>query len=144
MREFLLGDKKHVVSFAALQESRARGEAAHISSKHAQLRSVYQTVHLIRSPRCSLFLNAVFRQGYGSAFIESGSGSSILRESYPDPIRIQGFDDQNVQLKIFLSFFGSKIAIYLSLGLRKGFPSYRRIRQPSKENIHQSAQNEIY
>jgi hypothetical protein len=42
-----------------------------------------------------------------------------------------------VQLKVFLSFFGSKIAIYLSLGLHKGCPSYRRIRQPSKENIYQ-------
>jgi hypothetical protein len=30
-----------------------------------------------------------------------------------------------------------KIAIYLSLGLYKGPPSYRRILQPSKENIQQ-------
>ncbi len=83
-----------------------------------------------------------FRQGYGSAFIESGSGSSILRKSYSDPIRIQGFDDQKFTVKRaaenFLSFLGSKIAIYLSLGLHKGaLPKLRRIRQPSIENIHQ-------
>jgi hypothetical protein len=32
-------------------------------------------------------------------------------------------------------FFKSKIAIYLSLGLHKGCPSYRRSLQPSKETI---------
>jgi hypothetical protein len=32
-------------------------------------------------------------------------------------------------------FFISKIAIFLSLGLHKGCPSYRRNLQPSKENI---------
>jgi hypothetical protein len=34
-----------------------------------------------------------------------------------------------------LIFFGSKIAIYLTLGHHKGRPSYRRSLQPSKENI---------
>jgi hypothetical protein len=34
-------------------------------------------------------------------------------------------------------FLGSKIAMYLSLGLHNEFPSYRRSLQPSKENIHQ-------
>jgi hypothetical protein len=37
--------------------------------------------------------------------------------------------------KIYNYFFGSKIAIYLSLGLRKGGPRYRRSLQPSKENM---------
>jgi hypothetical protein len=38
---------------------------------------------------------------------------------------------------IFFIFFGrKKIAIYVSLGLPKGRPSYRRSLQPSKENIH--------
>ncbi len=58
----------------------------------------------------------------------------------PDPIRIQGFDEQklgnifcwNKKFDIFLS----KIAIYLSLGLHKGRPSYKTSLQPSKENIH--------
>jgi hypothetical protein len=48
----------------------------------------------------------------------------------PDPIRIQGFNDQKLkkilQLKIFFYFFLSKTAIYLSLGLHKVCPSYRR------------------
>jgi hypothetical protein len=54
----------------------------------------------------------------------------------PDP----GFYD--LKLKIFKAgnlisiFLIKKIAIYLSLGLHKGRPSYRRSLQPSKENIH--------
>jgi hypothetical protein len=50
--------------------------------------------------------------GYGS-----GYGSSILSEFDPDPVGIQGFNDQKFKksaAEIFLSFFGSKIAIYLS------------------------------
>jgi hypothetical protein len=35
-------------------------------------------------------------------------------------------------------FFGSKTTIYLSLGLHKGRPSYRRSLQLSKENIQQN------
>jgi hypothetical protein len=35
----------------------------------------------------------------------------------------------------FVVFFGPKIAIYLSLGLHKGRPGYRRSLQLSKENI---------
>ncbi len=38
--------------------------------------------------------------------------------------------------EIFFYFFGSKTTIYLSLGLHKGRPSYRRSLQLSKENIH--------
>jgi hypothetical protein len=32
-------------------------------------------------------------------------------------------------------FFGSKTTIYLTLGLQRGRPSYRRSLKPSKENI---------
>ncbi len=56
-------------------------------------------------------------------------------------IQIQGFEDQTLE-KIYswnflYTFFWSKTAIYLSLGLPKGRPSYRRSLQPSKENIQQ-------
>ncbi len=57
--------------------------------------------------------------------------------------RIQSFDNQKLKKKITLQlknlfiFLGSKIAIYVSLGLHKGRPSYKRNLQPSKENIHQ-------
>jgi hypothetical protein len=54
----------------------------------------------------------------------------------PDPILIQGLDDQ--KLKIFAAeifFFFSKTTIYLSIGLHKKRPSCRRSLQPSKENI---------
>ncbi len=57
----------------------------------------------------------------------------------PDPIRIQGFNDQklkkNNSWKKNLIFFGSKTAIYLSLGLHKVCPGYRRILQLTKEAI---------
>ncbi len=55
----------------------------------------------------------------------------------PDPIRIEGFNNKKIEKftaeksDIFLS----KIANYLSLGLQKGLPSYRRSLQPSKEKI---------
>jgi hypothetical protein len=35
----------------------------------------------------------------------------------------------------FFKFVFNKVAIYLSLGLHKEHPSYRRSLQPSKENI---------
>ncbi len=43
------------------------------------------------------------------------------------------------QLKLNYIFFWSKIAIYLSLGLHKGRPSYRRSLQPSKVKIEHPA-----
>jgi hypothetical protein len=55
----------------------------------------------------------------------------INRAVDPDPIRIQGFDVQNLNKKYsknLFSLFLSQIAIYLC-------PSYRRRLQPSKENI---------
>ncbi len=56
----------------------------------------------------------------------------------PDPIRIQGFNDQklkkNYSWKFFLFFF-IKNCNYLSLGLHKVCPSYRRSLQLSKEAI---------
>jgi hypothetical protein len=55
----------------------------------------------------------------------------------PDPIRIQGFDYQELE-KIYswkkIIFFASKTTIYLSLGLQKGRSSYRSLKL-SKENI---------
>jgi hypothetical protein len=57
----------------------------------------------------------------------------------PDPIRIQGFNDQklikNYSWKFLIIFFISENAIYLSLGLHKVCPSYRRSLQLSKEAI---------
>jgi hypothetical protein len=54
----------------------------------------------------------------------------------PDPILIQSFDDPENWEKFFaeknLKIFSSKIAIYLSFGLDKGGPSYRRSLRPSK------------
>jgi hypothetical protein len=71
-----------------------------------------------------------------------GSGSNISGESgfgsgsNPDP----GFwwskiEEKNTAENFFKSFFLSKIVIYLSLGLRSGYLSYRRSFQLSKENI---------
>ncbi len=56
---------------------------------------------------------------------DSGSGSRLLWPKI----------DKKLLLKKKLNFFGSKTTIYLSLGLHKERPSYRRSLQPSKENI---------
>jgi hypothetical protein len=54
----------------------------------------------------------------------------------PDPIRIQGFNYQKLKKNYSRNFFFlSKTAIYLSLGLHKVCPSYRRSLQLSKEAI---------
>jgi hypothetical protein len=52
-------------------------------------------------------------------------------------IRIQGFlwAEKKFQLKFYFYFFGSKITIYLSQGLHKGRPNYKRSLQLSKDNI---------
>ncbi len=65
---------------------------------------------------------------------QCGSGFSIfltMRIQIRTGIQILGFDDQKLE-KIYS---WKKIAIYLSQGLPKGRPSYRRSLQPSKENI---------
>ncbi len=74
-------------------------------------------------------------QGCGSAFISSGSSiSGWIR------IRIQyralmTKNWKKIQLLKKLNFSGSKTTIYLSLGLHKERPSYRRNLQLSKEAI---------
>ncbi len=76
-----------------------------------------------------------FQQCFGSRSIQSEFGSSILDWI---PTRIQDFDDQQLkQITVEKNFdiFLIKIAIYLSLGLCKGSPSYRRSLQHTKENI---------
>jgi hypothetical protein len=58
----------------------------------------------------------------------------LLRIRIPDPD--PGFDDlklKKITAEIFFFFFWSKTTIYLSLGLHKGRPSYRRSLQPSKK-----------
>ncbi len=80
-------------------------------------------------------------QGCGSAFISSGSGSSILGWI---PIRIRILSGsralmtkkwKKLKLKKNYIFFWSKTAFYLSLGLRKVRPRYKRSLQLSKEAI---------
>jgi hypothetical protein len=67
---------------------------------------------------------------YGSGY-GYGSGSN--------PIRIQDFNDQKLKKitaeNFFLFFLLSKTANYLSLGLHKVCPSYRRSLQFSKKAI---------
>jgi hypothetical protein len=52
----------------------------------------------------------------------------------PDPIRIQGFNAQKnlTNLQLEKKFIELKTTIYLSLGLYRGRPSYRRSLQLSK------------
>jgi hypothetical protein len=58
---------------------------------------------------------------------DPGSDPKLCEKSDPDPKKIIP-DPQHC-------FFGSKTTIYLSLGLHKGRPSYKRSLQLSKENI---------
>ncbi len=55
---------------------------------------------MLHSQNRYMVLSCAAHQSCGSEFIESGS--SILSESGPDPIRIQGFDDQKLKKKIQL------------------------------------------
>ncbi len=78
---------------------------------------------------------------FGSVFIWSWSGSSILCW-IPMRIRIQSGSRVSMTKNLKkitagkkFNIFWSKIAIYLSLGLHKGRPSYRRSLHPSKGNI---------
>ncbi len=89
-------------------------------------------------------------QCFGSVFIWYGSESNILGwipiriqsgsrfwNTDPDPIRIQVLMTKNwkkfTATKNYI-LFRSKSTIYLSQGLQKGRPSFRRSLQPSKEN----------
>ncbi len=64
------------------------------------------------------------------AFFLIADPDSGFRIPDPDP----GFDDLKLKKNLIFSFW-STIAIYLSLGLHKRRPSYKRSLQPSKENI---------
>jgi hypothetical protein len=67
--------------------------------------------------------------------------------SNPDPIRIQGFNDQKLKkmtAKKKLYFFGSKTAIYLSLGLHK-VPMFKLQKKPAAHKRgHPTLQNMIF
>jgi hypothetical protein len=58
----------------------------------------------------------------------------VNQDPVPDPVFWRPKIQKKISWKCF-PFFWSKIAITLLLGLLKERPSYRRILQPSKENI---------
>ncbi len=85
----------------------------------------------------------IYIQGCGSVFIFSGSGSRVwcwrpirirIRIQYGSRALMTKNWEKKLQLKFFFCFW-SKTAIYLSLGLHKVCPSYRRRLQFSKEAI---------
>ncbi len=51
------------------------------------------------------------------------------------------YNDQKLQLKFFIFFYQKETTIYLSVGLHKVCPSYRRSIQLSKEAIQHALQN---
>jgi hypothetical protein len=57
--------------------------------------------------------------------------------SDPDTVSDPGFDDQKIEEKNTAEklTFLSNIAVYLNLGLHKGYPSNRRSLKPSTEKI---------
>ncbi len=79
---------------------------------------------------------------FGSVFIWSGSGSSILDRT---PIQIQSGSESGILIaknweKIYNQNLQSRTTIYLSIGLYKVCRSYRRSLQPSKRE-HPALQN---
>ncbi len=74
-----------------------------------------------------------------------GSGSSIFKWIR---IRNQDFDGQKLKKRnsgnFFLSFFWPKIAVYFSLGLHKGRPSYKRSLFSPQKKIFSTSKDEIY
>jgi hypothetical protein len=82
---------------------------------------------LLTGQRLHPCLNTSY-QSWGSGFIESENGSG----SIPDPgfWRPKTEDKNTAEIFFFFFFYEKKIAIYLSLGLHKGPPSYRRSLQP--------------
>ncbi len=95
------------------------------------------------SSSCSTTCPATWRQGCGSAFISSGSGSGSsslgwiwYRSGSGSGSRaLMSKNWQKITAGKKLNFFGIKTTIYLSLGLHKERPSYRRSLQLSKEAI---------
>jgi hypothetical protein len=68
-----------------------------------------------------------------SSVVDSGSDPSSIQEK-PDTDVDPGFDDQKLKKKMQLKYFFVfllKIALYLTLSLLKGRPSYRRSVKPS-------------
>jgi hypothetical protein len=75
------------------------------------------------------------RQDCGSALIYCGSGCESGSNSGPRVLITKNLKKYKAEKNLY--FFRSKIAIYLSLGLYNGRPSYRRSLQLSQENIQQ-------
>jgi hypothetical protein len=74
-------------------------------------------------------------QCWGFGLIECGSGFSISSETGSGSKVLMTKNWKKIQLNFFfIDLFWSKIYIYLSLGVLKGRPSYRRSLQASKEN----------
>jgi hypothetical protein len=102
----------------------------------------HATVYLSRTQFTNRDIICTIKQCFESGFIECTLHNRIRIQHFrlntnPDPIRIQGYDDQKLGKIYSWNFFYYIFLIksYLSLGLHKGHPSYRRSLQPSKENI---------
>ncbi len=100
---------------------------AYVTTKFCRLVFIYQICHLVLA-RAGFRIRIVLMRIRIQHFSNCGSGFRI-RIPDPDP-NWKKFITGNL---IFIVLI--KIAIYLSLGLHKGRPSYRRSLQFSKENI---------
>jgi hypothetical protein len=72
--------------------------------------------------------------GAGSVPLSNDSGSERAKTSGLKNLKLKKLAAEQ---KLIFSYFSSKTAIYLSLGLHKGRTSYKRSLQPSKENTQQ-------
>ncbi len=92
----------------------------------------------IRNPRSGInipdHISWLCNQGCGSVFIFYGSGSGVRIQYGSRALMTKNWKKITTE-NFFLFFFWSKTAVYLSLGLHKLYPSYRRSLQFSKEAI---------
>jgi|LakMenEpi03Aug12_release.lakeMendotaPanAssembly.Ray.scaffolds.fasta_scaffold244030_2 hypothetical protein len=100
------------------------------SANTKQWFQVHQTYYYISdNERFIVKVTDTSYQCFGSWFTESRSIQHFRLNSDPDPIRIQGLDEQilkKITAEQKICNFCLKTATYLSLGLNKGCPRYRR------------------
>ncbi len=104
----------------------------------------------VRYPAAIFFFLITYRKRYCLAVFRIRINliriQHLRLNAYPDPDLgfwwPKTYKNLQVKKKLIITFL-SMIAIYLSLGLHKGRPSYRRIFQPSKKNIHHFKKHEI-
>ncbi len=121
-QNIILGDFLFLFRQRAAEENYKKVDAAVLEINNTALPCVDKLLDPILA---SVHIWFGICQGFGSVFIWYGSGSRVFITT----------NWKKFTAEKNLIFCGAKITIYLSLGLHKGRPSYKRSLQLSKENI---------